>query len=44
MKTLYEKIKSTEYLVKELHKTPYGADEFALCDNNGFILTITGEN
>ncbi|KAA6305142.1 hypothetical protein EZS27_043206, partial [termite gut metagenome] len=31
----------TDYLVKELHKTFYGADEFAVYDNNGFILTIT---
>jgi uncharacterized glyoxalase superfamily protein PhnB len=44
MKTLYEKIKYTKYLVKELHKTPYGADEFAICDNNGFILTVTEES
>lgn len=41
MKELYEKVKNTEYLAKELHKTPYGADEFALYDNNGYILTIT---
>ncbi len=39
--SLYQKIKDTEYLVKEMHTTPYGAEEFALCDNNGFILTIT---
>lgn len=39
--SLYEKMKDTKYLVKELHTTPYGAEEFALCDNNGFILTIT---
>lgn len=38
---LYERIKSTGLLVKELHKTPYGAEEFAIQDNNGFILTIT---
>ncbi|GAB6013257.1 VOC family protein [Viscerimonas tarda] len=41
MKTLYDKLKNTEYLAKALHKTFYGADEFAIYDNNGFILTIT---
>lgn len=41
MKELYEKVKGTDYLTKEIHKTPYGADEFALYDNNGYILTIT---
>jgi predicted enzyme related to lactoylglutathione lyase len=38
---LYEKIKNTGFLVKDMHTTPYGAEEFAICDNNGFILTIT---
>jgi predicted enzyme related to lactoylglutathione lyase len=41
MNALYEKLKDTDYLVKALHKTFYGADEFAVYDNNGFILTIT---
>ncbi|KAA6344400.1 hypothetical protein EZS27_007953 [termite gut metagenome] len=41
MNALYEKLKDADYLVKELHKTFYGADEFAVYDNNGFILTIT---
>ncbi|KAA6315449.1 hypothetical protein EZS27_034093, partial [termite gut metagenome] len=41
MNALYEKLKDTDYLVKDLHKTVYGADEFAVYDNNGFILTIT---
>jgi predicted enzyme related to lactoylglutathione lyase len=41
MNVLYEKLKDTDYLVKALHKTSYGADEFAVYDNNGFILTIT---
>lgn len=41
MSALYEKIKDTEYLVKDMHTTPYGALEFALVDINGYILTIT---
>lgn len=41
MAELYEKIKDTKYLAKELHKTFYGADEFAISDNNGYVLTIT---
>ena len=40
MSKLYDKVKDTEYLVKELHKTPYGMDEFILQDNNGYILTF----
>ncbi|GHT76365.1 hypothetical protein AGMMS50262_14370 [Bacteroidia bacterium] len=43
MKELYEKLKGTNYLAKELHKTFYGADEFAVYDNNGLVLTITEE-
>lgn len=38
---LYDKIKNTEFLVKEMHLTPYGAEEFAVRDNNGLILTVT---
>ena len=41
MHQLYEKLQGTEYLVQEMHKTFYGADEFAIFDNNGYILTIT---
>lgn len=41
MGILYEKLKETKSLVKKIHKTLYGADEFAIRDNNGFILTIT---
>ncbi|MDH6342498.1 putative glyoxalase superfamily protein PhnB [Parabacteroides sp. PFB2-12] len=41
MQTLYEKLQGTAYLAKEMHKTFYGADEFAIFDNNGHILTIT---
>ncbi|MDU1890819.1 MAG: VOC family protein [Dysgonomonas sp.] len=41
MHSLYEKLQDTEYIAKKLHKTFYGADEFAIFDNNGYILTIT---
>ncbi|WP_255495270.1 VOC family protein [Dysgonomonas sp. 521] len=41
MQTLYEKLQGTEHIAKEMHKTFYGADEFAIFDNNGHILTIT---
>lgn len=37
---LYNKICKTEYLVKEMNTTSYGIEEFAIRDNNGFILTI----
>lgn len=40
MKRLYEKIKNTKYLAKDMNVTPYGAEEFAVYDNNGYILTI----
>lgn len=40
-KMLYEKICLTEYLAKDINITPYGTEEFAIRDNNGFILTIT---
>jgi predicted enzyme related to lactoylglutathione lyase len=38
---LYDKLRNTDYLAKEMNTTPYGAEEFAIRDNNGFILTIT---
>lgn len=41
MHFLYEQLRGTEYIAKEMNKTFYGADEFALFDNNGHILTIT---
>lgn len=44
MNILYEKLKGTEYIAKDLHKTFYGADEFAVFDNNGNVLTITENN
>lgn len=44
MMSLYARIKDTGYLAKELHKTFYGADEFAVFDNNGNILTIASDD
>lgn len=41
MQTLYEKLQGTKYLAKKMHKTFYGAEEFAIFDNNGHILTVT---
>lgn len=41
MQALYERLKETDFLAKDMHRTFYGADEFAVFDNNGYILTIT---
>ena len=37
----YEKIKDQVNLIKPLNKTFYGANEFAIQDPNGFILTFS---
>ena len=37
-KDFYEKIKDKVEIVKELHKTWYGADEFVVRDLNGYII------
>ena len=39
--TMYNELKNKVKLAKELHKTFYGKDEFAIYDNNGNILTIS---
>lgn len=39
----YDEIKHQYELQCELHKTFYGANEFAIKDNNGYILTFTEE-
>lgn len=36
----YHQIKSAAPVVKELHKTVYGADKFAIQDSNGYVLTF----
>ncbi len=38
---LYEELKEKVKMAKELHKTFYGEDEFAIFDNNGNVLTIS---
>lgn len=38
---LYGELKNKVQIAKELHKTFYGKDEFAIFDNNGNILTIS---
>ena len=37
-KDFYEKIKDKVEIVKELHKTWYGADEFVVRDLNGYVI------
>jgi uncharacterized glyoxalase superfamily protein PhnB len=41
VKVYYEKMKKIFDLQSELHKTFYGAEEFAIKDNNGYVLTFT---
>jgi len=38
---MYRELKDKVKIAKELHKTFYGKDEFAIFDNNGNILTIS---
>lgn len=38
---VYNEVKNKVKIAKELHKTFYGKDEFAIFDNNGNILTIS---
>lgn len=38
---LYDELKNKVQIAKQLHKTFYGKDEFAIFDNNGNILTIS---
>ncbi len=38
---VYNELKEKVKVAKELHKTFYGKDEFAIFDNNGNILTIS---
>lgn len=40
MAALFEQLKGSDMIVKPLGTTPYGVDEFAIRDNNGYILTI----
>lgn len=38
---MYDELKSKVTIAKELHKTFYGKEEFAIFDNNGNVLTIS---
>lgn len=41
MRELYERLRESGHLVRDLTKTSYGAEEFSITDNNGYILTFT---
>lgn len=41
VKSMYNELKDKVEIAKELHKTFYGKDEFAIFDNNKNILTIS---
>lgn len=43
VKGLYNKIHTQVQMVSNLHRTFYGAEEFAIQDRNGFVLTFAGE-
>lgn len=40
IKTFFENIKDKVTVVKDLEKTFYGATEFSIKDNNGYLLTF----
>lgn len=40
IKQFYDKIKDEVKVIKGLEKTFYGATEFSILDNNGYILTF----
>jgi uncharacterized glyoxalase superfamily protein PhnB len=40
IEALYQKARQVTSIVKEPHKTFYSATEFAIKDNNGYVLTI----
>ena len=40
IRAFYEKVKNGGSVVKGLEKTFYGATEFSLVDNNGYLLTF----
>ena len=41
VEAMYNELKLKVKIAKEIHKTFYGKDEFAIFDNNGNILTIS---
>ena len=38
---MYKKMKEKYEILCDIHKTFYGSDEFAIEDNNGYIITFT---
>ncbi|OFX59188.1 MAG: glyoxalase [Bacteroidetes bacterium GWA2_30_7] len=40
IKTFFDKIKDKVTVIKGLEKTFYGATEFSIVDNNGYVLTF----
>ncbi len=40
IRKFHDKIQNKEIIIKELEKTFYGATEFSIKDNNGYILTF----
>ena len=40
IKNFFDKIKDNVKVIKELEKTFYGATEFSIEDNNGYLLTF----
>lgn len=40
IRTFFEKLPSDVIIVKALEKTFYGATEFSIVDNNGYVLTF----
>lgn len=41
LESMYQEIKNDAHIIKEMHKTFYGANEFAIQDPNSFILTFS---
>jgi len=41
IKKMYNELKKEVKIIKELHKTFYGSEEFAISDCNGFVLLFS---
>ena len=39
--SLYNELKNKHEIMTDIHETFYGAKEFAIADNNGYVLTFT---
>lgn len=40
---LYRLVKGKAEMLADIHETFYGSKEFAIADNNGYVLTITAK-